>query len=197
MTKRLSLDRWVMLVAAVIAIAAVVTFFLRTQDATLSGTPPITGQVQNFAVAEQPRSGPETAWRTEKGEPVSLVEFRGRVVMLNFWATWCAPCIRELPSIDRLQAVLGGEDFAVIAVNIDRGGREVAAPFSARLGLKNLDLYLDADSTFSRAVGVNVMPTTIVYDRAGVERGRLEGAAEWDTPEALELLRWFIQERFE
>ncbi len=150
----------------------------------------IEGQVQNFAVGDRP--GPDTEWRTGDGGKVSLADFSGKVVMVNFWATWCAPCIRELPSINRLQATLGGEDFTVVAINIDTGGKAVAAPFAKRLEIDDLDLYLDPRGSASRAMGVNVMPTTVVYDRQGQEVGRLEGGAEWDSPEALALLRWFI-----
>lgn len=150
----------------------------------------IEGQVQNFAVGDRP--GPDAEWLTGDGGKVSLADFSGKVVMVNFWATWCAPCIRELPSINRLQATLGGEDFTVVAINIDTGGKAVAAPFAKRLEIDDLDLYLDPRGSASRAMGVNVMPTTVVYDRQGQEVGRLEGGAEWDSPEALALLRWFI-----
>ena len=150
----------------------------------------IEGQVQNFLVGDRP--GPDTQWRSDDGAKVSLADFGGKVVMVNFWATWCAPCIRELPSINRLQAELSGDDFTVVAINIDTGGEAVAAPFAKRLKIGNLDLYLDPRGATSRAMGVNVMPTTVVYDRSGQEVGRLEGGAEWDSPEALALLRWFI-----
>lgn len=182
-------------VLVVSAVVGVIVAVLWPGMKERGAVPPITGQVQNFILAQAPGPGPETAWRDADGGSVSLADFRGQVVMLNFWATWCAPCIRELPSIDRLQAELAGDDFAVVAVNIDRGGVAVAAPFSERLGLRNLKVYVDAESTFARAVRVNVMPTTVVYDRSGRELGRLEGAAEWDTPEAIALLRWFIQDQ--
>ncbi|MEQ8246648.1 MAG: TlpA disulfide reductase family protein [Alphaproteobacteria bacterium] len=187
--------RGIVLVVTLAVVATAAVLFLRPLNDAPLGGPPIEGQVQNFALAEGRGAGPVTPWRDSQGGLVRLADFQGKVVMVNFWATWCAPCIRELPSIDRLQAELSGGDFTVVAVNIDKGGKSIAGPFAERLGLRNLDLYLDAQSALARAVRVTVMPTTIIYDRQGQERGRLEGGAEWDTPEALALLRWFIQDQ--
>ncbi len=173
------------ILAAAVAVALMVNF----QNANRQG-PELVGQVQAFTLERRP--GHDVAWRDGDGREISLADFRGKVVMVNYWATWCAPCIRELPSIDRLQAELGGEDFTVVAINVDRGGKDTAAPFAERLDLANLGLYLDPRNATGRAVGVNVMPTTIVYDRHGNEVGRMEGGAEWDSPEAQALMRWFI-----
>jgi len=173
----------------ILAAAVAVVLMLSYQNAARTG-PELVGQVNAFSLGERP--GHDVAWRDEGGNEVTLADFRGKVVMVNYWATWCAPCIRELPSIDRLQAELGGEDFTVVAINIDRGGKGVAAPFAERLALKNLALYLDPRNLTTRAIGVNVMPTTIIYDRAGQEVGRMEGGAEWDAPEAKALMRWFM-----
>lgn len=177
--------------AGILAAAVVVVLLVGLPSGDDRSDLRIEGQVQNFIVNERP--GPDTEWRSGDGAKVSLADFNGKVVMVNFWATWCAPCIRELPSINRLQATLGGDDFTVVAINIDTGGKAVAAPFAKRLEIDNLDLYLDPRGSTSRAMGVNVMPTTVVYDRQGKEVGRLEGGAEWDSPEALALLRWFIE----
>jgi thiol-disulfide isomerase/thioredoxin len=122
----------------------------------------------------------------------SLRAFRGRLVLLNFWATWCAPCIREMPSLDRLQAKLGGEGLAVVAVSEDFKGREVVVPFFERLGLEALDTYLDPDGTLAAAVGVAGLPTTLLIDREGRVIGGLEGPAEWDSDEAIRFIRHYL-----
>ncbi len=127
---------------------------------------------------------------------MTLADFRGKVVLVNFWASWCSPCLRELPSIDRLQNALASDDFTVIAINIDREGKLVAEAFANRLELKHLDLYMDPGGIVGRDVGVNVMPTTVLFGRDGKEIGRMEGPAEWDASEAQALILYYVgQER--
>ena len=179
-------------VGGILAATIIVVFLVGSRGGDDASSFRVEGQVQNFLLGNRP--GPDAQWRSGEGAKVSLADFSGKVVMVNFWATWCAPCIRELPSINRLQAELGGDDFTVVAINIDTGGEAIAAPFARRLNIGNLDLYLDPRGATSRAMGVSVMPTTVVYDRAGQEVGRLEGGAEWDSPEALALLNWFIND---
>jgi thiol-disulfide isomerase/thioredoxin len=148
--------------------------------------------VQHFTYTEPARPVPETQFTDAAGDTVTLASFRGQVVLLNFWATWCAPCIREMPALDRLQGDLGGRDFTVLIVSEDRGGAKVAVPFLRKLGLTRLDTYLDPKGALSRAMGLNGLPTTVLIDRDGREVGRVQGAAEWDAPEAKALIRHFM-----
>lgn len=150
---------------------------------------PETDPLSAFVWHAEPRPFPAVALADGQGNAVTVGAFRGRVVLMNFWATWCAPCVREMPALGRLQARLGGADFTVIAVNQDRQGAEVAAPFIARHDLEALPVYYDTKTAVSRAAGVSGLPTTLLLDRAGRELGRLEGAAEWDSPPAVALMR--------
>ena len=159
---------------------------------TASGGPKIVGQMQNFELYKSTRPRPNFQWQDEQGQPVSLTNFAGKVVLFNFWATWCVPCIRELPSLDRLNAKLGGDKFTVVTLNIDRAGKPVALKMVKRLKLKTLRLYLNPKLKISRALGVKVMPSTFLFDAKGRELGKLEGAAEWDAPEAIDFMRYFI-----
>ena len=186
----MTIKKLVLPVGGILAAAVIVVFLVSSRSGDDASSLRAEGQVRNFLVGDRP--GPDTQWRSGEGAKVSLADFSGKVVMVNFWATWCSPCIRELPSINRLQAELGGADFTVVAINIDAGGAADAAPYAKDLKIGNLDLYLDPRGDTSRAMGVKVLPTTVVYDRTGQEVGRLEGGAEWDSPEALALLRWFI-----
>ncbi len=172
--------------------AAVIAFSAASAPARAADGPKLEGHMEVFQVTPGARPGPETTWKDGNGKTVSLKDFDGKVVLVNFWATWCAPCVRELPSIDRLAASLDGEEFKVVAISIDRGGKPVARKMLRRLKLKNLDLYLDRENTAVREFGVRQMPTTYVFDRKGREVGKLEGAAEWDEPEAVSLVRYFI-----
>ncbi len=170
-----------------VALVAAAVGLIAARDAA----PPIAGTVVNFTPAETPRPVPETRFTDLAGRPHTLAHIRGRVVALNLWATWCGPCIREMPSLDRLQAELGGEDFTVVLMSQDRLGAEQVEPFLARLGI-GLTSQLDPKMALFRALGGRGLPTTILIDARGIELGRLEGAAEWDRPEALALIRYYL-----
>ena len=153
------------------------------------------GTVKNFEIAAAPKPAPDISWRAADGSDVSLRNYAGKTVLINFWATWCAPCITELPSLLRLQEKLGPKSdnppIAVVALNIDRGaaGADKARAMLRRLKLEGLAFNHDSQSQAYRALGIEVMPTTIVFDKEGREAGRLRGPAEWDAPEAVKLLR--------
>ena len=184
-------------VAGAAVVAAVVVFFVVSDEDGSSasrGSPPTDGQMQNFLVASQRLPGPDATWSDGGGETITLADFRGKVVLVNFWASWCAPCLRELPSINALQQDLGSDKFEVVAINIDQQGKRVAAPFAKRLKLDALELYLDPRGRISRGAGVQVMPTTILYDRNGLEIGRMEGPAEWNEADAKKLMQFYIDE---
>ncbi len=186
---------------AVVASAVVVVFVVSDSDDEISkasrGEPPTVGQMQNFLIASSRFPGPEANWSDGNGGTVSLADFRGKVVLVNFWASWCAPCLRELPSLNALQKDLGSDQFEVVAINIDVQGKRVAEPFAERLNLDALDLYLapSPPGRFSRGVGVQVMPTTVLYDRAGLEIGRMQGPAEWNGADAKNLMQFYFDER--
>jgi thiol-disulfide isomerase/thioredoxin len=122
----------------------------------------------------------------------SLADFRGKVVLLNIWATWCVPCRKEMPALDRLQSTLGDEDFIVVPLSIDRGGMDVVRKFYAEVGIKKLGMYRDKSGNATRKLGAVGIPTTLLIDREGREIGRLVGPAEWDSPEMVEFVRCVI-----
>jgi thiol-disulfide isomerase/thioredoxin len=123
------------------------------------------------------------------GAPRSLADWRGRVVLVNLWATWCAPCVEEMPALDRIAARLGGADFDVVAIAVDRQGAAVVRPFMEKLGLSRLVLHLDPTNAVVRALAAPGLPVSVVLDREGRELGRVLGAAEWDSPEFEAILR--------
>ena len=147
---------------------------------------------QNFLLHEKPREVPVIAFADDGGRQVTLEDFRGRLVLLNVWATWCPPCVKEMPMLDALQAELGGEDFEVVALSIDRAGPEAVRGFFERTGVENLSLYIDETSRASTKLGVLGLPATLLINSQGRELGRLIGPAEWDEPEMVEFLRGFI-----
>ena len=157
--------------------------------------PPLLGAFgDNFTLFDPPVPAPPETFAALDGAPVRLADFKGRVVLLNFWATWCAPCIIEMPSLDRLQAALGDRGLAVLAVSIDRGGAKVIRPFAERLGLERLGLYHDSKAALFKAFGVTGLPTTFLIDRRGKIVGAYPGAAEWDGPEARALIEHYLRQ---
>ena len=124
-----------------------------------------------------------------EGARRSLVQFRGNVVLLNIWATWCTPCREEMPTLDRLQVKLGGPDFEVVALSIDQQGAAVARDFFKQIGIQALKLYVDSSAQAATKLGTFGLPTTLLIDREGREIGRHTGPAVWDAPEMVELLR--------
>ena len=145
--------------------------------------------VGQMAVSEAGRDLPASGFVNGDGADLSLADFRGKVVLLNVWATWCVPCRREMPTLDRLQARLGGPDFHVLPLSIDRGGAEVVRRFYDEIGLKHLGVYVGAERATMSDFGVIGLPTTLLVSRDGKEIGRLVGPAEWDSPEAVSLFR--------
>jgi thiol-disulfide isomerase/thioredoxin len=142
----------------------------------------------NFAPTG-PKPVPELTFFDAEGNEVRLADFQGEVVVLNLWATWCAPCRREMPSLDRLQAADGGDGLEVIALSLDRGDVAKIREFFEELGISSLAIYHDPQARASRELGAPGLPTTIVIDRAGQEVGRLLGPAEWDSDEALAVIK--------
>lgn len=153
---------------------------------------PVGGEVKNFNLFKEPRPVAAIPFKDGAGRDLDLGAFKGRVVLVNLWATWCVPCREEMPALDRLQAELGGPDFQVVAVSQDRAGSDKVRAFLADIGAKNLPLYLDVSSRTARAWGAVGLPTTFLLDRDGREVGRLVGPAAWDSEDAKKLIRHFI-----
>jgi thiol-disulfide isomerase/thioredoxin len=149
----------------------------------------------NFLVHEVPRELPILSFADGDGKAMDLDAFRGKVVLLNIWATWCVPCRKEMPTLDKLQATLGGPDFAVVALSIDRVGLEPVRKFYTDIGIRNLALYIDRSGKAAITVGAVGLPATLLIDRQGREFGRLIGPAEWDAPEMIDFLRRVVSDR--
>jgi thiol-disulfide isomerase/thioredoxin len=129
----------------------------------------------------EPLPVPDIAFKDADGRPHHLSEWRGKVVLLNLWATWCAPCEAEMPSLDRLQAKAGGDKFTVLAISQDRTGPDKPASFFAKEGIKHLALYNDSASAAIAGLKASGLPLSIVLNREGLEIARQLGPAEWDS----------------
>jgi thiol-disulfide isomerase/thioredoxin len=141
-----------------------------------------------LSVFDQPRPVPEISFQDDQSHELTLADFRGRVVLLNVWATWCVPCRKEMPTLDRLQARLGGKDFLVMALSIDRKGVEAVRDFSREVGVEKLAIYVDPSGQGSHSLAIPGVPTTLLIDREGREVTRKMGEAEWDSAEMVALV---------
>ena len=150
---------------------------------------------RNFVLHATPKPVPAIGFEDEQGHAQSLTDFKGKVVLLNVWATWCGPCREEMPELERLQVLLGGADFAVVALSIDRYGPDAVRKFYAQVGVKNLTIQLDAGRKAIRELDVVGAPTTLLIDRQRSELGRVAGPAEWDAPDVVDFLRHIISRR--
>jgi thiol-disulfide isomerase/thioredoxin len=146
------------------------------------------GAMAALLVRPKPLDLPDLAFVDGTQRPTTLADWRGKVVLLNIWATWCVPCRDEMPALDKLETKLGGKDFEVVAVNIDKGAPEKPAFFLKEVGATHLGLYTDPTGKLFSTVKTVGMPTTLVIDRNGKEIGRLIGPADWASPEALALI---------
>ena len=141
-----------------------------------------------FVYKPQPEALPDIRFLNGSGGAVSLASFRGKVVLLNVWATWCAPCREEMPALDRLQAALGSDKFQVVALAVDKSAVEGARKFLADIKTEKLEPFADPTAKEGTQLKVIGMPTSILIDAEGREIGRLIGPAHWDSPEAKRLI---------
>lgn len=149
--------------------------------------------LHNFKAANPPKIVPATEFIVGETQKRALADYRGRGVVLNFWATWCAPCVREMPQLDRLNAMICRDNIDVITVSEDRpqqgSGAALIKKFYQINGLKHLPEAWDPKGKMMRRLAVRGLPTTILINAEGLEVGRIIGPAEWDHPKAVDFLR--------
>ena len=155
-------------------------------------TPLVHGEVAALTMATAPLRVPDLSFEDADGKPRKLSDWRGRTVLVNLWATWCVPCRKEMPALDRLQTRLGGKDFDVVAINIDTRDLEKPKNFLKEANLTRLGYFSDPKAkvfqdlkTIGRALG---MPTSVLVDGHGCEIGTIAGPAEWDSDDAIKLI---------
>lgn len=150
--------------------------------------PLATGAMATFVFKPTPEPMPDIQFVNGSGTQVSLASLKGKVVLLNVWATWCGPCREEMPALDKLQAELGSDKFEVVALAIDKTGVEGARKFLSDIKVQKLAVYADPTAKEGTKLRVIGMPTTILIDKEGREVGRLIGPAHWDSADAKRLI---------
>ncbi len=163
-----------------------------THDRLAAARPLATGAVAAVLVPDGARRMPDLAFNTPDGAPTTLSDWRGKVILVNFWATWCAPCRHEMPMLDTLQAEFGGDDFEVVAINLDTQDPERAPYFLDEIGVTNLPNYNDPENAVVRMMRADNrrfgFPTSVLIDDQGCEIGTLLGPADWASDDAKALI---------
>ena len=154
-----------------------------------------TGALAAFLVKKERKPVADAAFQNGEGKALNLSQWKGRVILVNLWATWCAPCRKEMPALAQLQTELGSDQFEVVAISIDRKGVEASAAFLKDTGAQSLKLYVEPSSAIVNSLQAIGLPATLLIDRQGKEIGRLLGPADWASPEALTLIKAALAEK--
>ncbi len=152
------------------------------------------GDMKKLVVHGDPMPVSEETFTTGEGAEARLTDYKGKVTLVNFWATWCAPCRKEMPMLAELQDEFGGEDFEVVTIAVGRNARPAMEKFFEEIGVTDLPLHIDRPMTLSRAMGVLGLPVTILVDREGREVARLQGDAVWNSDSAKAIIRAMIED---
>lgn len=150
------------------------------------------GEMKKLVFHSTPKPAGTAAFLAKDGSEHTLDEFRGKITVLNFWAVWCAPCRKEMPSLDALEQALGGEDFRVLPIATGRNRMPAIEKLYADTGVEALPIYTDLPQTLSRQMGVLGLPVTIILDRDGAEIARMTGDADWNSDSAKAILKALI-----
>ena len=197
--------RWIaliLLVAVAVVAAALYDTVINGGEAEAPRSV-VTVPLQNIAPNDQPKANwaemlerhdppivaSDVGFTDAEGSPLTLADFKGKGVVVNLWATWCGPCVREMPSLNRLQEQVAADDILVVTISSDREGMAKVAPFMAKHGLDNLDPYLDPKGDFTRSLSGRGLPRTYIFNAAGELAASYVGPAEWDAPELVAAVR--------
>ncbi len=189
---RIGIVAFGMLVFGVSAVG--IWFSLPPASAPIPDARSVVAVQRNFAFTpyKSPRLVADVEFQDGNGRRRTLASFRGKVILLNIWATWCGPCRKEMPTLDRLRSTLGSKDFEVVALSIDRGGQAAVKSFYDEIDIRALGVYVDATTDAQAKLAIIGVPTTLLIDQKGREVARYTGPAEWDRPEVIEIIRRYL-----
>ncbi|MCU4178128.1 thiol:disulfide interchange protein TlpA [Bosea sp. BH3] len=154
--------------------------------------PLVKGEVAAVEIRKRPQAAPELAFTGPDGQPMTLASLKGKTLLVNLWATWCAPCLKEMPSLDALQKEMGGPDFAVVAINIDTRNLDKPKTWLADNKVTALPYYADPQAGVFQALRaahkVEGMPVSLIVDKSGCELGIIQGPADWASADSKALM---------
>ncbi|MBN2691352.1 MAG: TlpA family protein disulfide reductase [Burkholderiaceae bacterium] len=134
----------------------------------------------------------QVTFENGQGKPMTLADFKGKVVLLNIWATWCPPCVHEMPTLDKLQKLLGGKNFAVVPLSVDKGGIYTVKSFYDDNFISHLPIYVDPTTNVLDTLSILGTPTTILINKQGKEIARTMGPEDWDQPAVIAQIKHYM-----
>ena len=147
--------------------------------------------IKNLALSKNPKIYEEIVFKDSSGEDVSLDDFKGKLLILNFWATWCAPCREEMPSLDSLQSNSNFDNLKIFPINLGQENLSKSDSFFKEIGIQNLDIYFDAPITLAKKLSLRGVPTTILFNKKGEEFGRIMGSIDFNDPDFTDWLKQY------
>ena len=147
--------------------------------------------IKNLALSKNPKIYEEIVFKDSSGEDVSLDDFKGKLLILNFWATWCAPCRKEMPSLDSLQSNSNFDNLKIFPINIGQENLSKSDSFFKEIGIQDLDIYFDAPITLAKKLSLRGVPTTILFNKKGEEFGRIMGSIDFNDPDFTDWLKQY------
>ena len=147
--------------------------------------------IKNLIVIKNPKIYEDVTFRDSNQKEVSLADFKGKLIILNFWATWCAPCKKEMPSLDDLQSNIKLNNLKIFAINIGQEDISKSKIFFKELNIKNLDIYIDAPITLAKKFALRGVPTTIIFNKEGKEFARIMGSIDFSDEEFISWLNFY------
>ncbi|MEM8755608.1 MAG: TlpA disulfide reductase family protein [Pseudomonadota bacterium] len=146
------------------------------------------GDMKKLVIHDEPWAKIERRFQTESGASKSLADFEGKVMVVNFWATWCPPCRKEMPYLDALKGEIGGDEVDVMAIAMDRASPEKIKEFFLSIEAENLKIYREPTLRIGTEAGILGLPVTIILAPDGREVARLQGEAVWNGPDAKDMI---------
>ena len=146
--------------------------------------------IKNLVLSKNPKIYEEVVFKDSNDYDVNLDDFKGKLLILNFWATWCAPCREEMPSLDDLQSNTNFDNLKIFPINIGQENFSKSDSFFKELGIQNLEIYFDAPTTLAKKFSLRGVPTTILFNKKGEEFGRIMGSIDFNN---LEFINWLKQ----
>ncbi|GIU27216.1 TlpA disulfide reductase family protein [Shewanella sp. MBTL60-007] len=154
----------------------------------------VQSSVDLISVLPKPFPIEAVPFKDSKGEAVDFSQYKGKVIMVNMWATWCPPCVRELPAISRFSAKIGSDDFEVLPVSIDLEGNKQVEPFLKSLGMEDFNTYYDKEQKLGHVFPLDTIPATFILNREGELIAFVRTFVDWDDDKAVTLIKSFLEQ---